>query len=98
MKNMTISFTDRVTLPQDVLISGVEGESVLLNLNSERYFGLDGVGTRFLTVLTSSDSIQAAYEKLLDEYEVDAAVLREDLLSVVEELSQQGIVKVEQAG
>lgn len=94
---MAISFEDRVTMPQDVLVSGLEGESVMLNLESETYYGLDEVGTRFLTVLTASDSIQAAYEKLLDEYEVDAAVLRKDLLGIVEQLSQKGIVRVEPA-
>jgi hypothetical protein len=95
---MTISFADRVTMPEDVLVSGLENESVILNLQSETYYGLDEVGTRFLTVLTASESIQAAYEKLLDEYEVDAAALRKDLLGIVEQLSEQGIVRVEPAG
>jgi hypothetical protein len=43
---MTISFTDRAILPKDVLIKGIGGESVLLNLNNQRYFGLDEVGAR----------------------------------------------------
>ena len=63
---MSISFAERLVLPEDVLISNVEGESVLLNLNSERYFGLDEVGTRMLSVLTTSNSIQTAYEALLE--------------------------------
>ena len=61
---MTISFTDRVVVPDGVLISQLQEESVILNLDSERYYGLDDVGTRFLTVLTTSESIQAAHEKL----------------------------------
>jgi hypothetical protein len=69
---MTISFEARVTMPKDVLISSVEDEAVLLNLNSERYFGLDDVGTRMLSVLTKANSIQVAYETLFDEYEFDA--------------------------
>jgi hypothetical protein len=44
---MTISFSDRVTVPDDVLISQLQEESVILNLDSERYYGLDDVGTRF---------------------------------------------------
>jgi len=36
---MAISFTDRVKVPDDVLISGLQNESVILNLDSERYFG-----------------------------------------------------------
>jgi hypothetical protein len=91
---MQISFSDRVRIPEDVLISRLQEESVILNLDSERYFGLDDVGTRILSVLTNSDSIAAAYESLLAEYDVDGDVLREHLLALVENLQQQGIVEV----
>ena len=89
---MIISFSDRVKVPDDVLISNLQGESVILNLDSERYFGLDDVGTRFLSVLTTSDSIEAAYNTLVTEYNVDGAVLRNDLLALVENLVNQGLL------
>lgn len=89
---MTISFTDRVAVPDGVLISQLQEESVILNLESERYFGLDNVGTRFLTVLTSSDSIEAAYETLRQEYDVDPQALRADLGELVEKLVDQGLL------
>jgi hypothetical protein len=89
---MIISFSDRVKVPDDVLISNLQGESVILNLDSERYFGLDDVGTRFLSVLTTSDSIEAAYNTLVTEYNVDGGVLRNDLLALVESLINQGIL------
>ena len=89
---MIISFSDRVKVPDDVLISDLQGESVILNLDSERYFGLDDVGTRFLSVLTTSDSIEAAYNKLVQEYDVDGAVLRNDLLALIENLIAQGLL------
>jgi hypothetical protein len=89
---MTISFSDRVRVPDDVLISKLQEESVILNLDSERYYGLDDVGTRFLSVLNSSDSVEAAYEVLRHEYDVDAHLLRHDLLELIENLLQQGIL------
>src|SRR5215207_10049330 len=92
MTRMPISFLDRVTVPDDVLISKLQEESVILNLDSERYFGLDDVGTRILSVLTASDSIEAAYNTLVQEYDVDGDVLRQDLLALVENLVEQGIV------
>jgi hypothetical protein len=91
---MQISFSDRVRIPEDVLISHLQEESVILNLDSERYFGLDDVGTRILSVLTNSDSIGAAYESLLAEYDVEGDALRQDLLALVEDLQQQGIVEI----
>ena len=91
----SISFSDRVRVPDDVLISSLQDESVILNLDSERYFGLDNVGTRMLSVLNTSDSIEAAYESLAQEYDVDRQVLREDLIVLVENLLQQGLVTIE---
>jgi hypothetical protein len=91
---MPISFTHRLKLPDDVLISGLQSESVLLNLNSERYFGLDDVGTHILSVLTTSDSIDAAYTALQEEYEVEGEILRRDLISLIEELLKQGLIEI----
>jgi Coenzyme PQQ synthesis protein D (PqqD) len=91
---MTISFSDRVRVPDDVLISNLQDESVILNLDSERYYGLDSIGTRILTVLTTSDSIEAAYKTLIQEYDVDGQMLRQDLLALVESLVEQGLIQV----
>ena len=89
---MTISFSDRVTVPDDVLISKLQEESVILNLDSERYYGLDDVGTHFLSALTTSDSIETAYDRLSREYDVDPQELRDDLLALVENLIDQGLL------
>ncbi len=89
---MTISFSDRVAVPDGVLISQLQEESVILNLESERYFGLDDVGTRFLAVLTSSESIEAAHQTLAAEFDVNPQELRQDLLALVEKLVDQGLL------
>jgi hypothetical protein len=91
---MSISFSDRVKIPDDVLISKLQEESVILNLDSERYYGLDDVGTRILSVLTTSESIEAAYETLVKEYDVNAQVLRQDLIELIENLSKQGLISI----
>jgi hypothetical protein len=91
---MTFSFTDRIKLSRDVLVSGLQTESVLLNVDSERYYGLNDVGTRMLTVLTSSNSIEAAYNSLLAEYDVEAEVLRGDLISTIEKLAKYELVEI----
>jgi len=94
---MSVSFTDRIRVPRDVLISRLQEESVLLNLDNESYYGLDDVGTRMLSVLNSSDSVQSAWLQLVDEYDVDREVLRDDLVSLVERLLEQGLVEVSPA-
>jgi hypothetical protein len=81
---MTPSFRSKVRVSPDVLVSELDGESVLLNLRSQSYFGLDEVGTRFFELLTMADSVQAAYETLLSEYDIDEGTLRVHLTELLE--------------
>jgi Coenzyme PQQ synthesis protein D (PqqD) len=91
---VAIPFSKRVSIVKDALINVVDEESVILNLKDERYYGLDGVGTSMWGALTTSASIQAAYERLLNEYEVDGEVLRRDLTSLIEQLLARGLVEL----
>jgi len=93
-----IPSTTRVSMPTHVLMRDIGGESVILNLNSERYLGLDDVGTRMLAVLRTSESIQKAYEILLDEYDVDGELLRSDLHHLIEKLLEHGLVELSERG
>jgi hypothetical protein len=92
---MAITFGTKATVPPDVLVQELQGESVLLNLRSGRYYGLDEVGTRMWAALTASDSLRAAFESLLSEYAVDADRLQGDLLALVENLVGHGLVEVQ---
>jgi len=83
-----------VSVPPDILISELSGESVILNLKSECYFGLDEMGTRMWTALTTAESVQAAYERLLAEYDVSEEQLKQDLIDLVGKLTEQGLVEV----
>ena len=91
---MSITFTNRVRVSPDVLVSNMEGESVLLNLQSETYFGLDEVGTHMWNTLTGAESIQAAYDALAAEYDVEPDRLRDDLEELVRKLTEQGLVEI----
>jgi len=91
---MAISFDARVSVPPDVLVSRLAGESVILNLKSESYFGLDQMGTQMWTALTTSDCIQSAYGGLLAEYDVTEEQLRRDLNDLLQKLVDQGLLEI----
>jgi hypothetical protein len=91
---MTIASTAEITIPKHVLVRVFENESVLLNLESENYHGLDDVGSRMWQALSESKTIQDAYEKLQSQYDVDAATLQKDLNEFVERLVQRGLVEI----
>ena len=92
---MAISFGMRVTVSADVITRRLDEELILLDLDSENYFGLDEVGTRMWEVLSSAPSVQAAFDQLLSEYDVDAGRLHIDLEKLVSELLEHGLVRLQ---
>jgi hypothetical protein len=84
----------QVVACEDVLVRQLEGESVLLNLASESYFGLDEVGTRMWTVLTTAVSVEAAVNILVAEYAIERDQLRADLQRFITKLSDAGLVAI----
>ena len=85
-------FSQRILIPDGVLLREVNDESILLNLEKDNFYTLNAVGTRMLQLLSSSASIQDAYEALNNEYAVDPVELRNDLSELVEQLVDQGLV------
>lgn len=91
---MPISANAKYKVPPDVLINVIEGQSVLLNLKTERYFGLDEVGTAMWHALTTSPNLDAACDQLLDEFEVAPERLRNDLADLAAQLVNEGLLEV----
>jgi len=89
---MPISFSERVSVAPDVLFRLVGDEGVLLNLKTVLYLGLNPVGTRMWNVLNAAPSVQAAYDDLLAEYDVDPARLRADLEEFIDQLLGQQLI------
>ena len=89
-----ISLTDRVVVPSHVLVRFLDKESVLLNIETERYFGLDETGTRMWQLVTAAPSVEVAYQQLLDEYDVAPELLRENLTDLLARLVENGLLQV----
>ena len=92
---MDLSLTMQVSVPKNVLVRTFENESLLLNLDTESYYGLDEIGMRIWQALTQTENIQAAYESLLAEYDVDPITLQRDLEAFIESLVQRGLVELQ---
>jgi hypothetical protein len=92
--NAMISLSAYVKIPDGIVHRDLQGELVLLNLNTGVYFGLDHVGTRIWSLLQESRSLQQVLDALLQEYEVPATKGREDLLKLVAEMREKGLVEI----
>ena len=86
----------KVTFSDTVFAQEVDGEMVLLDMNSENYFGLDEVGTAIWQAMQEKESLKEVFEVLLEQYEVEEDILKKDLETFVGKLEESGLVKVEE--
>jgi hypothetical protein len=91
----------KLTLPlrakpsEDVVWRDLRGESILLDLKSGVYFGLDAVGTRIWSLLQAHGDLRAVLQKLLCEYDVSEETCTRDLLDLVSVMVEKGLVQAE---
>jgi Coenzyme PQQ synthesis protein D (PqqD) len=88
-----IDLTMRIAVPESVLFRDLDGEAVLLETGSGRYYGLNEVGTRMWSLLHLHGKLGAVCRALLAEYDVPEDRLREDLEQFVETLAARGLVR-----
>jgi hypothetical protein len=92
-----VSFADRAEVLPHVLVRFLDKESVLLNLETERYFGLDETGTRMWQAVTTAPNIDTAYQELQNEFDVESELLRLHLTELLGRLVDNGLLQIQPA-
>jgi len=83
---------DSFRVSEGVVFRELEGEAVLLNLDSGMYFGLDQVGTRVWQLLAEHQRVPLVIEKMLEEYEVERVALEADVARLLAALVDKGLL------
>lgn len=73
----------------------LEGQTVVLNLPSGNYYQLDEVGARVWSLLRERTRGEEICRKLVEEYEVDAEVVEQDVLQFLRQLASEGLIVAE---
>lgn len=92
-----IDFSGRISIPEQVLARQLGDELVILDLQSESYFGLDGIGTAMWNELTAANTIELAFESLLEQYDVEPQRLRHDLDALLQQLVERHLLELSAA-
>ena len=82
----------RLRVHPSVLSRELAGETVLLNLESGVYYGLDAIGTRAWNLLTEERTFDDVCTVMLEEFDVSRDTLRGDLTALVRELCEKQLL------
>ena len=87
-------------VPEHVVNRSFEEQTLLLNLDTGQYHGLNETGGRLLELLeTTGGRVEAAMARLADEYGVPFAEIAPGLIEFCSELESRGLIElVEEPG
>ena len=91
---MTLNLDTQIEIPETVYTQEVGEETILLDTQGGRYFGLDPIGTRMWQLIRQHRALRPAYEALLTEYDVSPERLETDLLALAARMIEKGLAVV----
>jgi hypothetical protein len=82
----------RLTVPPQVMSRLVGDETVLLDLESGMYFGLDGVGKRIWEAIGEGLTLGEIAAIIVSEYEIEVNQAQADVIEFVGDLVERGLL------
>lgn len=89
---MDVTLAQRFSRSPDVLAQSVGDETVLLDLASEKYFGLNPVGSRIWDLLGTHPALAEVHHQLCNEFDAPPDRIETDLLTLAAALLDAGLL------
>ena len=82
----------QLKIPPQVMSRLVGDETVLLDLSSGIYFGVDGVAKRIWKSISDGQNLGQAAAAIVSEYDVDETQAQADVLEFASDLLERGLL------
>ncbi len=89
---MKIDHTQLICRAEGKISTELDGETVILDMDSGVYLGLDAIGTRVWSLIENECTFQDLLEILLAEYDVESDQCLGDLQEFLAELVNGGLI------
>lgn len=83
----------RVRVPEHVVYRDFAEETVILNLDSGMYHGLNATAAAMVKTLNESDNVDVAIELLAASFEKPRELIERDLLALCTQLEERGLIE-----
>lgn len=88
-----MKLSDRVRIPSDVMARKVSDETVILDLASGTYFGLDAIGTQIWGLLEEGRSLREICDAMVASHEVTRERIEIDVLELARALGERHLIE-----
>jgi hypothetical protein len=83
-----------ITRLKDLVSCDLDGETVLMSVQSGKYYGLDEIGSRIWALIEQPRSLSDVCDILIGEFDVERETCKEDVLEFVNKLVKSNLVEV----
>lgn len=94
MKHPKIRLESTISRSQDLASTEVDGELVLVDIDSGDYFGFDTILTRIWALLDEPTAVSTLIDRLLEEYDVERGVCERDTLEVLNRMLDDKLIRL----
>ncbi len=91
MENI-MDFSKKIVVSENVFVQEIDDEIVMLDMNSENYFGLNNIGSEIWKLMQEKETIQEIYEAMKDAYDIDGETLKNDIENLFANLEKNRLV------
>ena len=90
-----IELKTKVTHNADMMTSWLDDELVMMDADEGRYFSLNPTSSRIWTLIEQPKSVSELCDELMELYSVDRQSCETQVIKVLSDLQQQGLVSVQ---
>jgi Coenzyme PQQ synthesis protein D (PqqD) len=93
--NIASLLSGKATVPQHVVYRSFPSETVVLNLETGKYHGLNATAGRMLDILEQAATVRDAVVALAVSYDQPESVVQRDLCELCNALLERGLINVD---
>lgn len=95
MSDSKISLDSVVLRSPEHVFSDIDGEVVLLGIETGHYYGFDAVLSEIWGMMEAPVAVSALVDRLLERYEVERAVCEADVLKIFNRMLDDKLIEIE---
>jgi len=93
-KKQTASIDAIAVVSSELVSANLDGEVVILGFKSGSYYSLDQVGTFVWDLIQTPHKVSAIRDSILNEYNIDLQRCEDDLLDLLNDLADHGLIEI----
>lgn len=90
----SINMNTVVAQTENLLTSELDGETVLMSLESAAYFGLDSTARHIWNLIAEPTRVADLCQRLVSDYEVERPECEEHVIAFLTEMNAQGLIRI----